>query len=129
LTLEEYQPPEGPDPPRGVFLMARRGVGSDGDESSGEPVGCGTLSTLEAGVGYISRMWVHESARGQGLGGRLLGELECYAREFGHHTIRLYTHRNLAAAQNLYRRKGYVEVELFFENAPFADHFFEKRLD
>lgn len=124
LTLDEHPLPEGLEPPTGVFLMARRRTASGEDE----PVGCGTLSTLADGVGYVSRMWVHESARGLGLGSRLVEELERHARDFGHHTVRLYTHRALSAAQALYRRNGYVDVEPFFEGAPFADHFFEKRL-
>lgn len=124
LTLEEHPLPKGLEPPTGVFLMARRRSESGEDE----PVGCGTLSTLEDGVGYVSRMWVHESARGLGLGSRILAELEGYAREFGHRIVRLFTQRSLTAAQQLYRRRGYVEVEPFFEETLFADHYFEKTL-
>ena len=122
LTLEDYPLPEGSEPPTGVFLMARRLTDSGEDEL----VGCGVLSTLEDGVGYVSRMWVHQSARGQGLGRRILDSLEDHAIRFGHRRVRLYTHASLAQAQALYRRSGYREVEPFFEEAPFADVFFEK---
>lgn len=125
LSLEEHPLADGLEPPDGVFLMARR---SD-SKGEGVPVGCGVLSTESEGVAYISRMWVHESARGQRLGRRILEALEDHARQFGFRKIHLYTHRNLTAAQGLYRRSGYREVEPFYENAPFADHFFEKDLE
>lgn len=121
VALEDHDlgDPGEMTPPRGVFLVARLGD---------RPVGCGVLTTLEPGTGYIQRMWVDGSMRGRGLGSRILAQLEEHAREFGHRRIRLYTHRNLESARALYLRRGYVEVEPFFEEAPFADHFFEKAL-
>ena len=75
----------------GVSLLARR---------DGEPIGCGALRTLESGVGEIKRMWIAPSARGIGLGRRLLAELEAEAVRHGFHTVRLDTNATLDEALN-----------------------------
>jgi ribosomal protein S18 acetylase RimI-like enzyme len=72
-------------------------------------------------------MWVAESARGLGIGRRLLAELEARAVEHGDRTVRLETNATLTEAMALYRSAGYVEVRAF-NDEPFADHWFEKAL-
>jgi DNA-binding MarR family transcriptional regulator len=105
-------------PPRGAFLMA---------SIDGEPVACGSLKTSSPGVGWIKRMWVASSARGLGLGRRMLGALEDEARRLGLTKVQLETNRRLVEAIQLYRSAGYVEVAPF--NAePYGDYWFEKRL-
>lgn len=106
-------------PPRGVLLLAWQ---------AGQPVGCGALRETEHGAPEIKRMWVADAARGLGIGRRLLAELEDEARRRGHHLIRLETNRSLTEALSLYRSSGYHEVE-DFNGEPYADHWFEKRLD
>ena len=73
-------------------------------------------------------MWVAESARGLGLGRRLLGELERHAAANGVRTLRLETNKNLTAAISLYRSAGFVEVDAF-NDEPYAHHWFEKHLE
>ena len=73
-------------------------------------------------------MWVDPSARGLGLGRRILSELKEQARRHGVTTVRLETNRTLTEAIHLYRSAGYEEVEPFNEE-PYAHHWFEKRLD
>jgi DNA-binding MarR family transcriptional regulator/N-acetylglutamate synthase-like GNAT family acetyltransferase len=102
-------PADRPD----VFLIAR---------IDGQPAGCGALKG-----GEILRMWVDRAHRGLGIAGRLLSALESEAAERGLPTVRLYTNRALAEAQAMYRARGYVEVERFNDD-PYANHFFEKRL-
>lgn len=105
-------------PPRGAFLMAI---------VDAEAVACGSLKTSAPGVGWIKRMWVAESARGVGLGRRMLAALEAEARQLGLAKVQLETNRRLVEAIQLYRSAGYVEVPPF--NAePYGDHWFEKRL-
>lgn len=106
-------------PPTGVFLIARAG---------NRPVGCGGLKTAAPGIGEIKRLWVAEEARGAGLGQRLLNGLEDAARHLGHDRIRLDTNRSLTEAQALYKKNGYREVPPFNED-PYPDHWFEKKLD
>jgi DNA-binding MarR family transcriptional regulator/GNAT superfamily N-acetyltransferase len=104
--------------PVGAFLLATL---------DGEPVACGAVKTIEPGVGSLKRMWVAESARGLGLGRRLLAALEREARALGLGTLRLETNRALEEAIRLYRSAGYVEVAPFNAD-PYAHHWFEKRL-
>jgi len=52
-------------------------------------------------------MWVDESARGLGLGRRLLSELERHAALHGARIVRLETNRSLVEAISLYRSAGY----------------------
>jgi DNA-binding MarR family transcriptional regulator len=106
-------------PPRGAFLVAT---------VEGEAVACGAVKTIAPGVGSLKRMWVADSARGLGLGRRMLAALEDEARTLGLTTLRLETNRSLTAAIRLYRSAGYVEVPPFNAD-PYAHHWFEKRLD
>ena len=87
----------------------------------GEPVGCGAIRLADS---YIKRMWVSPTARGLGLGRRLLAELEGLSTNG---VARLETHSSLPEAINLYRSAGYVEVEPF-NDEHYAHHWFEKRL-
>jgi GNAT superfamily N-acetyltransferase len=105
-------------PPRGAFLMAT---------VDGEPVACGSLKTSAPGTGWIKRMWVASSARGLGLGRRMLAALEEESRRLGLTMVHLETNRRLVEAIQLYRSAGYVEVPPF--NAePYGDYWFEKSL-
>ncbi len=105
-------------PPRGAFLVARL---------DGRPIGCGALKTAGPQVGSIKRMWVARSARGFGLGRRILAALEMRATDLGFSRVCLETNRFLGEAQKLYRRNGFTEVAAFNDD-PYADHWFEKTL-
>jgi DNA-binding MarR family transcriptional regulator/GNAT superfamily N-acetyltransferase len=89
--------------PAGLFLLA---------SLRGDPIGCGGLQ-FQGGAAEIRRMWVAESARGLGVGRRLLGELETQAAAHG---------------ARIYRSTGYGEVAPFNDEA-YAHHWFEKGLD
>ncbi len=105
-------------PPAGAFLIAYL---------DGDPVGCGAVKHRPGGASDIKRMWVAESARGLGIGRRLLTELERLARESGAPVAQLETNRALVEAIGLYRSSGYVEVRPF-NDEPFAHHWFAKPL-
>ena len=105
-------------PPLGAFLMA---------SVDGEPVAGGAVKLIAPRVGSLKRMWVTGSARGTGLGRRMLLALEAEARELGVTTLRLETNRALEEAIGLYRCSGYVEVAAFNAD-PYADFWFEKKL-
>ena len=105
-------------PPLGALLVA---------SVDGEPVACGGVKLISPGIGSLKRMWVAGSARGVGLGRRMLLALEAEARELGVTTLRLETNRALAEAISLYRRSGYAQVAPF-NSDPYADFWFEKRL-
>jgi len=105
-------------PPGGVFVLA---------VSDGDAVACGGVQTIGAGVGEIKRMWVRETWRGVGLGGRLLRHLEDCARHLGNAVVRLDTNDTLTEAIGLYERTGYRPIERYNDN-PHATRFFEKPL-
>jgi ribosomal protein S18 acetylase RimI-like enzyme len=72
-------------------------------------------------------MWVAESARGLGIGRRLLNELVRRAAAGGARVIRLETNKSLTEAVSLYRSEGFREVEAFNDER-YAHHWFEKQL-
>jgi DNA-binding MarR family transcriptional regulator/GNAT superfamily N-acetyltransferase len=105
-------------PPAGCVLIAYLRA---------EPVGCGAVKHRPGNVAELKRLWVASSARGLGLGRRLLTELEALGRAAGARSARLDTNSALVEALALYRSAGYREVPRFNDDS-FADHWFEKRL-
>jgi DNA-binding MarR family transcriptional regulator/GNAT superfamily N-acetyltransferase len=105
-------------PPAGLFLLA---------SLAGEPIGCGALKFHDDEPTEIKRMWVADSARGLGVGRRLLSELEDQAVRHCARTVRLETNKTLAEAISLYRSAGYTEIPRF-NDEPYAHHWFEKEL-
>lgn len=105
-------------PPVGLLLVAWL---------RGAPVGCGALKLGDPAIAEIKRVWVDGSARGLGLGRRLLEALEDRAVAHGRSAVRLDTNETLHEAIALYRSAGYVEVEAF-NDEPHAHHWFEKSL-
>jgi DNA-binding MarR family transcriptional regulator/GNAT superfamily N-acetyltransferase len=110
--------PDEVRPPAGVMLVAYLRE---------EPIGCGAVKHRRGLPSEVKRMWVAETARGLGVGRRLLAALEAAAVRGGARAGRLETNRVLTEAIGLYRSAGYVEVPAF-NDEPFADHWFEKRL-
>jgi DNA-binding MarR family transcriptional regulator/GNAT superfamily N-acetyltransferase len=104
--------------PAGLLLVARL---------RGEPIGCGALKLHGREPAEVKRMWVAPSARGLGVGRRILSELEERARRRAVGLLRLETNETLKEAGGLYRSAGYVEVEAF-NDEPYAHHWYEKRL-
>ncbi len=105
-------------PPAGLFLVATL---------HGDPIGSGALKFHGRKPADLKRMWVAESARGLGVGRRLLTELENQAARHGVRTIRLETNKSLVEAINLYRSSGYIEVAPF-NDEPYAHHWFAKHI-
>ena len=104
--------------PAGLLLVATLGT---------EPIGCGALKFHDNQPAEIKRMWVDESARGLGIGRRLLSELEHSAAKHGARAVRLETNKTLVEAIRLYRSAGYGEVAAFNDER-YAHHWFEKEL-
>ncbi|MGJ7907877.1 GNAT family N-acetyltransferase [Actinopolyspora sp. H202] len=102
----------------GRFFVARE---------NGRAVGCVGLRRLDEHIGELTRMFVVEPSRGQGLGVLLLRAAERAAVELGMRAIRLDTRNDLVEARKLYAASGYEEIEPY-SDALYADHWFEKRL-
>jgi DNA-binding MarR family transcriptional regulator/GNAT superfamily N-acetyltransferase len=104
--------------PKGLVLVATL---------RGDPIGCGALKFHGKQPAELKRMWVAPSARGLGIGRRLLTELEKQAAKHGARTVRLETNKTLVEAISLYRSTGYKEVSRF-NDEPYAHHWFAKTL-
>ena len=105
-------------PPAGQFFVAYL---------HDEPIGCGAVKHHADAPAEIKRMWIAPKARGLGLGRRLLETLESCAMQGGAEVAHIETNATLTEALALYRSAGWVEVAAF-NDEPFADHWFEKRL-
>lgn len=104
--------------PRGTFIVAM---------SDGLPIGCVGLKGTEHGFAEVKRLWVAPSARGLGLGRRLMDAVESAARELAISVLRLDTNSALPEAGQLYRSSGWTAIERYNDD-PYPDLFFEKRL-
>jgi len=105
-------------PPDGWFVIARL---------DGRAVGCGALKRLDGAMGEIKRVWCEAGARGLGVATRIMDRLEVLAANAGFNAVRLDTNHALTEAHTLYRKRGYAEIGRYNDN-PYADHWFEKRL-
>jgi len=84
--------------PNVLFAVAR--------DAEGVAVGCGAI-VVTPQFGEVKRMFVHPSARGQGVAQRLLGMLETQALARGCRHFMLETGPSQPEAIGLYQRLGY----------------------
>jgi ribosomal protein S18 acetylase RimI-like enzyme len=101
--------------PRGALLLA---------EVDGEVAGCIAMKPLAGGDCEMKRLWLRPGFRGRGAGETLVRALLARARAAGYRRMLLDTLPSMAAAQALYRRLGFVEIEKYNRNpAPDAVFF------
>jgi putative acetyltransferase len=109
------------EPPDGAFLVVR--------DDDGHAVGCGGVCRFDETRAELKRMYVVPAARGQGLGRRLLVELEEHARSFGYEAIVLETGDRQPESFGLYMSAGYERIPCY---PPYSERSlslcFEKRL-
>jgi GNAT superfamily N-acetyltransferase len=93
---------------RGAFVIAYL---------DGEPVGCGAVRRINTNECEIKRMFVAPPARGRGIGGKILGELESVARDLGAQRLVLETGTRQPDAIAMYARAGFKQIPLFGDYA------------
>ncbi|MFJ8018112.1 GNAT family N-acetyltransferase [Streptomyces sp. NPDC096339] len=111
-------PADGLAPPTGRFVVGRL---------AGEPLACGGFRLLDPATAELTRVYVDRRTRGTGGGAALLEVLEAEALAMGAERVRLDTRSDLVEARALYARHGYREIPAY-NDGPYAEHWFEKRL-
>lgn len=76
-------------------------------EKDGEIIGCVFLIQKTKTVARLRMLLVEPSARGLGVGSRLVQECERFARQAGYRKIVLWTNSVLKGARRIYERAGY----------------------
>ncbi|HZC39138.1 MAG TPA: GNAT family N-acetyltransferase [Streptosporangiaceae bacterium] len=80
-------------------------------EQDGQRVGCVFCVTADEATAQLRILLLHPSARGQGLGARLVDECLAFARRAGYQRMRLWTNHPLAAARHVYLSRGFTLAE------------------
>lgn len=102
---------DGHDPAREATWIA---------EVNGRRAGCIMCVDRGGGVAQLRLLLVEPTARGLGLGTRLVDECVRFATRAGYREMRLWTNSVLRAARRIYERAGFTLVEETEEADGFA---------
>ena len=116
--VTKHPDPQDFEAPHGDFVVAY---------DDGAAIGCGGVRDLGDDRWEIKHLWMRPTARGQGLGRRMLTELERRAEAMGARELVLDTNASLEAAGTLYRSAGFENIEPYNDN-PNATDWYLKNL-
>lgn len=71
------------------------------------PVACGAIKQFDDATMEVKRMFTDATARGRGIAGKVLAELEAWAAELGFTRLILETGTRQVSAIRLYEKHGY----------------------
>jgi ribosomal protein S18 acetylase RimI-like enzyme len=94
-------------PPAGSLLLARY---------NGLFVGCVGLKKLDDLTCEMKRLYIKPETRGKGLGKALCEKIIKRGKELGYKRMRLDTLPSMTAAQVLYMKFGFREIEPYYDN-------------
>jgi len=99
-------------------------------DGGGAAVGMGALKRHGEGLGEVKRMFTSPEARGDGLAGKIVGEIESLARQEGLQRLALETGAvpSFGAAWRVYERAGFTRCGAFLDYPPDSPHniYYEK---
>ncbi len=92
-------------------------------------VACGALRRHDDGIGEVKRMYTQPFARGRGIGGMVLAEIEALARHEGLTRLVLESGHLNHAARRIYERAGFSRCGpvLAYLDIPYSV-FYDKKL-
>jgi len=94
-----------------------------------KPVGCGAIKEYAPDTLEIKRMYTSPECRGNGIGTRVLRELETWAAEMSYSKCILETGRKQVEAVGLYKKNGYRIIPNFGQYVGIENSIcFEKRV-
>jgi len=121
-------------PPEFVFHMTAEEMAAPHTtvfiaRGQGSAVACGALRRHDNGIGEVKRMYTRPSHQGQGIGGRILAEVEALARRENIRRLVLETGDRHPAAWRVYERGGFTRCGVVLDY-PDTHHsvFYEKAL-
>jgi len=132
--LEDYGELRKHDEALGNYLHELRNL--PGDYSSPEgclliayhkdlPAGCVAYKKIGADICEMKRLYVQNEFRGKKIAEKLVSELLNNARDNKYRLMRLDTHPWMNAAQSLYQKFGFKEVERYNNNPTEGISFYE----
>lgn len=92
---------------------------------NGQPVGVIGLRRFSETAGEVKRMFVKDSARGNGIGKRLLSTCIDTARSLGYRSLKLDTADFMQSAIKLYSAHGFNEIPAYRYNPQEGARYFE----
>lgn len=94
---------------------------------AGEALGCGAIKEYENDIMEVKRMFVLPDSRGKGIAGKILAELQVWAKELGYKKCILETGDKMIEAIGLYKKNNFNIIPNYGQYATIASSIcFEK---